>query len=628
MAGDHDTQHDTSVALMASTELNRRIVEAMPGGLVHVASDGAILAANAEAVRILGLAYDALTRRYTQDFDTETIWEDGSPCPASDYPVTRALLTGKPQPRATIGVRRPDGQVSWAVFTAVPILDPASGAVSSVVVTFLDVTESKRREELVRSVLTSAPNPIATADRNGKLLSLSKGPLDAQAQVLGLPAWHHLVPEDQPRAQDAIARVVATGIPESYEARGSSGIRWLVHVGPRSEAGECVGVTFVATDVTSHRELEARVAIADRLASVGLLAAGVAHEVNNPLTYLLANLERLDRDTAERSAEERGRIAAALDAGQRIRAIVADLRAFSSMDEGRPALVEVPEVIETALRLAQGEIRSRARVRTSYGRTPPVLANEGRLCQVFLNIIINAAQAIPEGDVEHNEIAVATGADDDGNVVVEIADTGVGIAPTLLERVFDPFVTTKPRGVGTGLGLYVCRNVVTALGGELGVESEPGKRTRLRVVLPAADEALRTTAASRPHPPQPNPKPPARRMRVAVIDDETLIASVIRDFLEDHDVEIAHTGREAIALLSRAEFDVVFCDLVMPDLTGMDLYEHIRTHQPGREAALVFMSGGAFTARTRAFLAEVPNEVLDKPFRLEEIARVVAKRAR
>lgn len=611
-------------------ELNRRIVEAMPGGIVHVGANGAILLANAEACRVLGMSFDAVTQRYAQDWEPETIWEDGTPCLASDYPVTKALVTGEAQPTATIGVRRPDATIAWALFTAVPVLAPG-GEVTGAVVTFLDITARKgneaalrHSEELLRSVLDSAPSPIATTDREGRMLLLSKAPAGVEKAGIGQLAWTGLAAEDQPKAQQAFQRVMQTGEPQTYEARGKSGIRWLVHLGPRREGNEIAGATYVAWDVTKTKEIESRLAIADRMASIGTLAAGVTHEINNPLTYLMANLT-----WAFRQAEENGdkkmceRLAHAVEGAERIKSVVADLGAFSHTSEGRKVLLDVRPLLDAAIRMAMNEIRCRARIVTHYEDTPPVLASDGRLGQVFLNLVVNAAQAIPEGDIENNTITVKT-SDEHGRIVVEVSDTGTGIAPDVIDKIFDPFVTTKPRGVGTGLGLYICKNVVTAIGGELSVHSLQGKGTTFRVVLPAA------TGVAPREPAIPNEtKPPTsgKRLKILVADDETSIATVMRTFLVDHDVEIVKTGREAIALLSEHEFDLAFCDLVMPDLTGVDVYEHLREHCPGREETLVFMTGGAFTERTRKFLETVPNEVLDKPFTLHEVASVVARRA-
>ncbi len=597
-------------------ELNRRLMEAMPGGIVPVRADGAILEANSEALRILGFSRDAATSRVVKDWDAETLKEDGSPCPMGDYPVTKAIVTGKAQPPTVIGIRRPDGHLYWAVFTAVPTFSP-SGEVSGAVVTFLDITERKRNEEaltrsesLLRSVLESSPNAIATTDAEGRLLLLTKAPSDTGTRV-GKLAWEGLVEEDVPAALAAFQKAIREGTHESYEARAKSGRRWRVDIAPRYEQGKIVGSTCVARDVTEMRELEARLAIADRMASIGTLVAGVAHEINNPLTYLLANLEWLKRDASGGATPRQlGYAVGALEGAERIRQVVSELRSFSRLGDGAKGPVELRPLLEGALRMAHNEIRHRAQVVTFYGATPRVSAPEGHLGQVFLNLLVNAAHAIQEGDTAHQTIHVTTGTDEKGNARVEVRDSGSGIDGKLLPRIFDPFVTTKPRGVGTGLGLYICKNVVTALGGELTVQSEVGRGSTFVVTLPPAS----AQTVARPHSAEPAPAGPDAKLQVLVVDDAPAIRRVVRAFLAEHAVEEASSGREAIDLLTAREFDLVLCDLVMNDLTGIDVYERLAQLRPGQESRLVFMTGGAFTERSQRFLDQTHNKVLMKPF--------------
>jgi two-component system, cell cycle sensor histidine kinase and response regulator CckA len=622
----------TVAGLRLSEELNRRLIEATPCGLVHVEATGAIVAANAEAQRILGQTYDALTQRLTSDFDSETVFEDGSHCRAEDYPVSRALATGQAQPPMTIGVRRTDGTTSWAVYTAVPVLDPATGVVSGAVVTLLDVTDRKRFERALvesearlRSVLDSAPNMIMSADREGRILFINRPvPPQTSDEVIGKSIYDFVRSEDVAKVRACVEGVLASGKIDAYEIHsGVEATTWYsVHVGPIRYGDEIAGVTMVTWDITERRALEARLAMTDRLASIGTLVAGVAHEINNPLMYMLGNLDFMRRRI--KGSPEADSLGTALDAAAegagRIRDIVRDLSSFSHDGERRWIAVDVHELIESSLRIAASQLRFRAHVRRDFRPVPPLSVNTTRLGQVFLNLILNAAQAIPEGNVAKNEVRVSTKVDDAGIFVFEVADTGSGIAPELIGRVFDPFVTTKPAGVGTGLGLHICRSIVTAMGGDILVTSRVGVGTSFVVKLPLNAGALGD-------PPPDEARRPVVGCRILVVDDETSVANVVRRMLEGHDVDVALSGREAISRLREADYDLILCDLIMPDVTGIDVYEALRSRGRGEEQRIVFMTGGAFTDGARRFLDVVPNRWLEKPFDRAALERALPVRA-
>jgi PAS domain S-box-containing protein len=608
----------------STDELVRRLIEAMPGGVVQVGADGSIQAANAEALRILGYSYDAATKRYTHDWSGETLREDGSPCPVEDYPVSRAMMTGQAQPPMTIGIRQPGGELCWAVFTAVPLRD--ADQVTGAVVTFLDVTAQRQSEARLRSILESAPNFIVSADRDGRITYTNRLlPGLTYEQTYALHAWDFVAPEDQDRVRKAFAKIIETGLVLDYEAGGTGATRYQVGAGPIRVGDEIVGVTFIAWDVTRQKELETQVAVSDRLATIGTLVAGVAHEINNPLTYLLANLEWLQR-AAKRGVSgprEEVALAAALEGALRIRDVVRDLGSLSRVDADRVALLDVRELLDAALRMADHEIRVRARVRRHYEPVPPVLANESRLGQVFLNLAVNAAQAIPEGDVDRHEIGVSTRLDGD-RVIVEIRDSGAGIPPELMSRVFEPFVTTKPAGMGTGLGLHIARSIVTSVGGEIAIDSTVDVGTTVRVSLPVASAAQASSA-----PAAAARGAPTGRLRVLVMDDEPQLTRVIETLLGgEHAVTSANSGRTALALLVEHRYDLVLCDLIMPELTGMDVYEEVARRDPAAAARIVFMTGGAFTERARSFLAAHDNPVLAKPFSLEDLQALIKRYGR
>jgi PAS domain S-box-containing protein len=460
-------------------------------------------------------------------------------------------------------------------------------------------------------------------------------------EIVSKPMREHLHPGDR-----AIARAMVKSLLETGRAQPPVRIRVLhkdgrpVQLELRPMAIEWDGepaLLGIARDLTERRRVQAQIIRADRLAAMGTLAAGVAHEINNPLAYLMLNLQylmrelpRFDGDPA-RLAVLLERLAEAEHGARRVSTIVGDLRTLARPEQVGTGPVSVTAAVNAAVKVVGAQLRHRARVVESYDDVPLVEASTTRLEQVFVNLLANAAQAIPEGRPEDHLIRVSVRAEG-ASVIVEVSDTGVGIPPEVLGRVFDPFFTTKPRGVGTGLGLPISRGIVKSLGGEITVSSTVGVGTAFRIVLPAligAEAALPrpedavVTITEAPAAPRPG------RARVLVVDDEPLVADMLqRTLSEAHDVTVATDGVTALEyVLSGAEFDLIFCDLLMPRMSGMDLYDELRAKRPGVEERIVFMTGGAFTERAAQFLATVPNRKLSKPFDLGDLERVVSRAA-
>ncbi|WP_309889005.1 ATP-binding protein [Archangium sp.] len=370
----------------------------------------------------------------------------------------------------------------------------------------------------------------------------------------------------------------------------------------------------------------------ERLTVAGQLAAGVGHEINNPLAFVMGNLHVALEQLAAVAREEGTTVADRLreplhaleDArrgAERIRVIVKDLRTLARADDTRLGPVDVHAALEFSVALAMPHLRHRAQVERRYGAVPPVRANESRLGQVFLNLLVNAAQAIPEGDATRHRVTLVTRREGD-SVVVEVSDTGSGMSPEVLSRIFEPFFSTKSRSEGMGLGLSICLGIIHSMEGELKAESEPGRGSTFRVTLKMSEVQVVSSHAS------------ARtvadvqaRKRVLVVDDEPGIGSVMRRILgRVHDVVVLQSGRDALALLREDDgFDRVFCDLMMADLTGMDLYERLAEARSECLSRFVFMTGGGFTERARKFLATVSTPRIDKPFEPEVIRALVAQ---
>jgi signal transduction histidine kinase len=383
-----------------------------------------------------------------------------------------------------------------------------------------------------------------------------------------------------------------------------------------------------ARRAAERKEMESRLAFADRMSSVGTLTAGVAHELNNPLMYVLSNL-RLTREEIDAHEDAgalelaRQQLDEAIHGAIQMQNIVRDLKTFSRVDDGQQGNVELRTVLESSINICWNEIRHRATLDRDFGETPPVDANESRLGQVFLNLLINAVQAMPERSLSENRITVRTRTDDDGGALVEIIDNGAGIEPDRMSRIFDPFFTTKGISEGTGLGLSICRNIVRDAGGTIEARSEPGGGSTFVVRLPAStrERTMKRSAV-------PPAVPAGVSARVLVIDDEPLVGRSIRRALRGHRVEVFSSGEEAIRWLESGEdVDVVFCDLMMPEVSGMDVYARVAAARPELASRFVFMTGGAFTRKARAFLKKTRLTCLEKPFELSEIRELVRERA-
>jgi two-component system, cell cycle sensor histidine kinase and response regulator CckA len=394
------------------------------------------------------------------------------------------------------------------------------------------------------------------------------------------------------------------------------------------ESGAVLGAVLVFRDVSEQRRLQRQLELIDRLSSVGTVAAGIAHEINNPLTLVSTNLQSAVEQVHEHQNElvnaswtkdVESALVEAQTGAQHVAKIVADLRSFARPAPDSSRVTDIRRVIESSIAIAGHEIRAKARVFTEFSGPATVLADETRLSQVFVNLLMNAAQAIASGRSEENEIRVITSADPRGRVAVEIRDTGSGMTEDVLKRAFDPFFTTKEGGHGTGLGLGICHGIVTSLGGEISAESQAGKGSTFRVVLPAAP-------AEAPAPPELLEEDTRGvSARILVIDDEPMIRSAFgRSLSRDHTLTTPDSARDALELLEHgARFDVILCNVMMPEPTGMDVYDQVLRIDPDQARRMIFMTGGAFDTRSIEFLACLSNLRLEKPFSGSDVRRRV-----
>lgn len=390
---------------------------------------------------------------------------------------------------------------------------------------------------------------------------------------------------------------------------------------------------YVATirDITQQRNLEMQLLMSDRLVTLGTLAAGVAHEVNNPLAALLTNVGLAQQRLKDSAQPDRDLLEQLRDvelAATRIRTIVRDLRAFSRTEADTKTMVDVRRTLDGVARMAAGEIQHSAQLEKDYGEVACVEVNESRLSQVFLNLLVNAAQAIAPGNVAGNSIRISTRMGFDGRVVIDIRDTGPGMSEETCRRLFTPFFTTKPVGSGTGLGLAICQRIVESLGGTILVESELGKGTCFSVRLPAAE--IRPEAELGAGCCLPEPDSGGARGRVLVIDDNSIVLqSAGRVLRSEHDLTLLDRAPKAVELIERGErFDVILCDLMMPEMTGMEFNAWLERHDPRQAEKVIFLTGGAFTHEAQAFLDAQARQRFEKPFDLQDLRHLVQRSIR
>ena len=391
------------------------------------------------------------------------------------------------------------------------------------------------------------------------------------------------------------------------------------------------------TNKTLRQEMERRSTIQERLiqtertASMGSLASGMAHEINNPLTYVIGNLELLrdqlragaPPDSEPPDSELMFLASEALEGSHRVASLVRDLNSYSRVDDSHVGPIDLASMIERSIRLVANEIRHRAKLDVDCEPGLRVLGDQGRVQQVLINLLVNAAHSIEAGFVDQNRIRVSARSQDQ-RILIEISDTGCGISPEALDRIFEPFFTTKAVGAGTGIGLSITRNVLDSMGGSITVDSSPGVGSTFSVWMKLVEPDTFEAA--------PSPVSPAGsirtdpKLRILVIDDEQRVLRYLRKALVHHEVHTELHAKTALKRILQEDHDVILCDLMMPEMTGMDLYAEIQRDRPDAAQRMLFMTAGTFVEESRDFLTSVSGRWIAKPFTLAELERRIQDR--
>lgn len=612
----------------------------LPVGLYRTTPSGEFLYANDELCRMLGYASTAELLK----LDARELYLD----PADRERWQAALQSEGRVTDFDVKKRRADGRVVWLRDNARALSDER-GELIAYEGAVVDVTAQHQAEEALRAsearyrtLVDAIPDAIFRFDADGKCADAHLGALfrlfPPALRCVGSPLEELFDPELAAACRAAAARCHDGG-PVTLEHASS---------GPRGDAffDVCVspsdggGALVLIRDATAARRFREWMVRSERLASVGGLATSTAHEISNPLTAVVANTDfardlvsacraesELSLDTAagKRMHQRLGEVARALEEALQGASGISDavqaLKSVAGPADDVPTSVILEATLETALRVVRNHIRHRAELVKQIARLPPVWGNATRLEDVFVSLLVNAAESIEPGRADQNEIHVRAHEAADGRVVVEVSDTGAGIAPADVPHVFEAFRAARPSSIGSGMGLSMCRTIVSSYGGEIDVVSTPGVGTTFRVALLSAKSA-----------PAPRPTVPVQRLgsgrgRVAIVDDEAMVGSALERMLSGHhELFVTQSAQALLDELERGErFDVILCDVMMPVLTGVELHKIVAERYPAQAPAVMFISGGVFTDEMRRYLAELPNVTLDKPVSVGKLLRAVAE---
>jgi two-component system NtrC family sensor kinase len=482
-------------------------------------------------------------------------------------------------------------------------------------------------QDRFRSILDSMPQAVILADRSLRVLQANRSATGLLGKIAPSAGGGILARVGDLDLAPLAAEVFERGrTPPEQEARVEGGTVLAVTVSALAgKGGRPEALVLVLADVTERRRLQAQLAQAEKMSSLGEMISGVAHELNNPLSSVLGYSQ------LARAAATEPKLSSRLEVVQRearrCQRIVQNLLSFARRHEPERRLLSLNEVAESVIGLMAYQLRvSDVRIDADLARDVPILAGDPhQLQQAVLNLVSNAHQAIREAG-RAGTITVRTRRATPGWVSLEVEDDGPGIPESVRSRIFEPFFTTKASGQGTGLGLSLVEGVVEAHRGRITLKSQEGRGARFRIELPVGAEE----APVREPPAGEEPRETGAPARILVVDDEESVARLICETLaeEGHRTEPARDGRDALDLLRREEFDLVVADLRMPGMGGATLCEEMERMKPGASSRILLTTGDTVSREPEAFARQKGIAVLMKPFDLDDLRRAVRARLR
>jgi two-component system NtrC family sensor kinase len=498
-----------------------------------------------------------------------------------------------------------------------------NGEIIGTVATLRDITDPKRAQETLarsearyRHLVESASDAIVTLDANGRFTTVNHAAENISGykreELVGQWFAPMLPDDDLPKALGHFQQALAgeTGLFESQFYRKDGEVRTISITYSTPQKDE--EVLCLIRDVTDQKMLQEQLIQSEKMSAIGQLVSGVAHELNNPLAGISAFAQLL---LAEKRFPPDQRTAAETIYSEARRAsrIVQNLLTFARQHKAEKVPTAINQVLDDTLELRGYELRVRGiDVRREYDESiPETMADAHQLQQVFLNLITNAEQAMEQKDGHHHRLTVRTRRNGEA-IRIEVEDTGAGIPANLIERIFNPFFTTKPTGSGTGLGLSISLGIVREHEGRIWAENSPQGGARFIVEVPVTEARLSGEHAAVAQ----LQALGSDSLRVLVVDDEASVRVSLQRYLagKGHQVETTASGEDALVRLKGTKYDAVILDMRMPDLSGEQLFERLRSNDPSHAERVIFTTGDLVNEQMRRFLDGTGRPCVSKPF--------------